>query len=166
MYQRTVVANDSPFDRWVRGDAEAMTAQQVRGFNVFRDPGKGNCAVCHRPPNFTDNGFHNIGLPSFGKKNPDLGRHGQVPVEMTRGAFKTPSLRNVAQTAPYFHDGSAKTLMDVVKHYETGGVVRTNISPNMIKPDLTEQDKEDLVAFLKALTSDWEPQLAQVTLPE
>lgn len=165
-FQRSVVANNSPFDRWIQGDASAMTAQQVRGFELFRNPGKGNCMVCHRPPNFTDNGFHNIGLPSFGNKNPDLGRHGQVQVDMTRGAFKTPSLRNIAQTAPYFHDGSAKTLNDVIEHYITGGVVQTNLSPNMIKPNLTKQDKKDLIAFLEALTGEIDPQLAQVSLPK
>jgi cytochrome c peroxidase len=166
MYQRMVVSHNSPFDRWIQGDVKAMTAQQVRGFEIFRDPGKGNCMVCHRPPNFTDDGFHNIGLPSFGKKHPDLGRFGQVPVDMTRGAFKTPSLRNVAQTAPYFHDGSAKTLMDVIDHYTTGGVVKANLSPNMIKPNLSTQDKKDLVAFLKALTGEIDPSLTKVTLPK
>ena len=166
MYQRMVVAHNSPFDRWIQGDVNAMTTQQVRGFEIFRDPGKGNCMVCHRPPNFTDNGFHNIGLPAFGKKNPDVGRFGQIPVDMTRGAFKTPPLRNIAQTAPYFHDGSARTLMDVVNHYTTGGVVTTNLSPNMIKPNLSTQDKKDLVAFLEALTGEVDPSLAEVTLPK
>lgn len=165
-FQRTVVVNNSPFDRWIQGDAEAMTAQQVRGFELFRDPGKGNCMVCHRPPNFTDDGFHNIGLPSFAKKHADEGRHTQVKVDMTRGAFKTPTLRNVAKTAPYFHDGSAKTLNDVIEHYMTGGVIKTNLSPNMIKPNLTQQDKKDLIAFLKALTGKVDPALSQVDLPE
>ncbi|WP_455210944.1 cytochrome-c peroxidase [Kaarinaea lacus] len=165
-FQRSVVVQNSPFDRWIRGDASAMTAQQVRGFELFRNPGKGNCMVCHRPPNFTDNGFHNIGLPSFGENNPDLGRHDEVKVDMTRGAFKTPPLRNIAQTAPYFHDGSAKTLGEVIDHYISGGVVQSNLSPNMIKPNLTKQDKQDLVAFLEALTGEVDPVLAQVNLPK
>jgi cytochrome c peroxidase len=165
-FQRMVVTNNSPFDRWIQGDAKAMTVQQARGFELFRDPGKGNCMVCHRPPNFTDNGFHNIGLPSFADKNADEGRHSQVKVDMTRGAFKTPTLRNVAQTAPYFHDGSAKTLNDVIEHYMTGGVVKTNLSPNMIKPNLTRQDKKDLIAFLEALTGKVDPALSQVDLPD
>lgn len=165
-FQRSVVVQNSPFDRWIQGDVSAMTAQQVRGFELFRNPGKGNCMVCHRPPNFTDNGFHNIGLPSFGNKNPDLGRHDEVQVDMTRGAFKTPPLRNIARTAPYFHDGSAKTLGEVIDHYMTGGVVQTNLSPNMIKPNLTEQDKKDLIAFLEALTGEVDPVLAQVNLPK
>lgn len=164
-FQRTVVANNSPFDRWIDGDAKAMTAAQIRGFEIFTNPGKGNCAVCHRPPNFTDNGFHNIGLASFGNKNPDLGRHSQVPVDMTRGAFKTPPLRNIAQSAPYFHDGSAATLMEVVEHYARGGVDDSNLSPNLITPKLSQREKLDLVAFMEALTGELDPRLAQVELP-
>ncbi|MGD8886738.1 MAG: hypothetical protein PVF34_14015, partial [Gammaproteobacteria bacterium] len=80
--------------------------------------------------------------------------------------FKTPPLRNIAQTAPYFHDGSAKTLNDVIEHYMTGGVVQTNLSPNMIKPNLTKQDKKDLIAFLEALTGKIDPALTQAKLPE
>jgi len=160
-YERTVVSNNSPFDRWLRGESKAMTPQQVNGFRLFTNPDKGNCAVCHSAPNFTDNGFHNLGLPSFGIDEPDLGRYLIKPVKTMRGAFKTPTLRDVALTAPYFHDGSAKTLMDVVNHYEKGGVVKTNLSPNMKPLPLTQQEKEDLVAFIEALTS---PQQA-VTLP-
>ncbi|MDH5327539.1 MAG: tryptophan tryptophylquinone biosynthesis enzyme MauG [Gammaproteobacteria bacterium] len=166
MYQRMVVSNNSPFDHWLQGDDKAMTPSQIRGFKIFLNPSKGNCAVCHRPPSFTDNGFHNIGLASFGKKNPDLGRHHQVKVGMTRGAFKTPPLRNIAQSAPYFHDGSAATLEAVVDHYANGGVVQSNLSPNFIQANLDAKDKKDLVAFLKALTGKWDPKLAQVTLPE
>lgn len=166
MYQRTVVSNNSSFDRWLKGDKTAMTKSQIRGFKLFINPAKGNCAVCHRPPNFTDNGFHNIGLASFGKKRPDLGRHSQVKVSMTKGAFKTPPLRNIAQSSPYFHDGSAATLADVVDHYAEGGVVQSNLSPNFIKANLNNRDKKDLVAFLKALTGKWDPSLTRVTLPE
>lgn len=153
-YERTIISNNSPFDQWVKGNANAMTAQQVRGFKVFLDKDKGNCAVCHSEPNFTDNGFHNIGLPSFGKENPDMGRYAQKPIKILKGAFKTPTLRDITLTAPYFHDGSAATLMDVIEHYAKGGVVKTNLSPDMKALDLTQQDKEDLVAFLHTLTSE------------
>ena len=166
MYQRTVVSNNSPFDRWLQGDNTALTKQQIRGFKLFINPAKGNCATCHRPPSFTDNGFHNIGLASFGEKRPDLGRHHQVKVNMTKGAFKTPPLRNVAQSAPYFHDGSAETLADVVNHYAKGGVVQTNLSPNFIQANLNNSEQKDVVAFLEALTGQWDPSLAQFTLPE
>ena len=153
-FERTIVSNDSPFDRWVKGDKKAMTPQQVNGFKIFVDPDKGNCEVCHSAPNFTDDGFHNIGLDSFADKNPDMGRFSQKPLKLMKGAFKTPTLRDVTDTAPYFHDGSADDLMSVVEHYDKGGSVVTNLSPNMKKLSLSKKEKADLVAFLKALTSE------------
>lgn len=152
-FERTVISNNSPFDRWIKGDKKAMTKQQVNGFKLFVDPDKGNCAVCHSAPNFTDNGFHNIGLESWGQENPDMGRYAIKPIGLMKGAFKTPTLRDITLTAPYFHDGSAATLMDVVNHYETGGSVKTNLSPNMKALQLTPAEKNDLVAFMKALTT-------------
>jgi len=160
-YERTVVSNASPFDRWLKGDRDAMTAQQVRGFRLFQDENKGNCAACHQAPNFTDNGFHNIGLASHGKENPDMGRYTIRPVKTMKGAFKTPTLRDIELTAPYFHDGSAKTLTEVVEHYAKGGDVKTDLSPNIKPLNLTQQEKEDIVAFMTALTSPQRP----VTLP-
>lgn len=160
-FERTVVSNNSAFDRWLKGDKDAMTDQQVRGFRLFTDENGGNCGACHQAPNFTDNGFHNIGLESWGMENPDMGRYLEKPVNLMKGAFKTPTLRDAALTAPYFHDGSAATLADVVEHYASGGVVKTNLSPNMKALDLSEQDKADIVAFMEALTS---PQ-KQITLP-
>jgi len=165
MYQRTIVANDSRFDRWVSGKTDEMSAEEKEGFKIFTDPERGNCAVCHRPPNFTDNGFHNIGLASFGKKNPDLGRFNQKPVRITKGAFKTPPLRNITETSPYFHDGSAQTLRDVVEHYAAGGAVRTNLSPNLKSLSLSSQEKAALVKFLESLTSEIDPDLYKVRLP-
>lgn len=160
-FERTIVSRNSPFDRWLAGDKKAMSPSQLRGLAIFNDPNKGNCAVCHSAPNFTDNGFHNLGLASFGGEKPDMGRFEQKKVALMKGAFKTPTLRDVERTAPYFHDGSAKTLMDVVEHYARGGAVRTNLSPNIKPLPLTQQDKEDLVAFMKALTSPAAP----ITLP-
>ena len=156
-YERTIIMKNSPFDRWVAGDAKAMNAQQVRGFGVFVNPEKGNCSACHSAPAFTDSGFHNIGLAAWGKTNPDMGRYAHKPVEKLKGAFKTPQLHGIALTAPYFHDGSAKTLMDVVNHYEKGGEVKTNLAANMKQLTLTQQDKEDLVAFMQALTGKTRP---------
>ena len=156
-FERTVISNDSAFDRWLKGDARAMSAQQVRGFRLFADENKGNCATCHSAPNFTDNGFHNIGLRSYGVAQPDMGRYLIRPVAAAKGAFKTPTLRDIELTAPYFHDGSANTLMDVVEHYARGGEVKTDLSPNMKKLQLTQQEKEDLVAFMRALTSPRKP---------
>lgn len=159
-FERTIISNDSAFDRWIRGDSSALTEQQVRGFELFL--GKANCAVCHSAPNFTDDGFHNIGLASFGIDEPDLGRYAQKPIKLMKGAFKTPTLRDIERTAPYFHDGSAQTLMEVVEHYDQGGVVQDNLSPNMQALGLTQQEREDLVEFMRALTS---PFIA-ISLPE
>ena len=150
-FERTVVSKNSPFDRWVQGDATALSAQQVDGFKVF--VGKGHCVACHSGPNFTDNGFHNLGLASWGMAEPDMGRYAQKPVNAMKGAFKTPTVREVARTAPYFHDGSAKTLMDVVEHYDRGGDVKTNLSPNIHPLGLSLQEKQALVAFLESLSS-------------
>ncbi|WP_127997067.1 cytochrome-c peroxidase [Piscinibacter defluvii] len=152
-FERTVVSADSPFDRWVAGDRKAMTPEQVKGFAVFLDPKKGNCAVCHSGANFTDNGFHNLGLASFGKDNPDMGRYAQKPLAVLKGAFKTPTVREAANTAPFFHDGSATTLMDVVEHYDRGGEVRTNVSKDVRPLGLTAQEKRELVAFMEALST-------------
>jgi len=160
-YERqAAISNDSPFDRWVGGDAEAMTKSQVRGFKLF--VGKAKCDVCHSAPNFVDNGFHNLGLASWGEKKPDMGRYGQKPIGILKGAFKTPTLREIDRTAPYFHDGSARTLMDAVEHYSKGGVVKEGMSPNMEELKLKGQEKEDLVHFMKALSSPFKA----VALPE
>lgn len=150
-FERTIISRTSPFDQWVQGDATAMTADQVEGFKLF--VGKAKCDVCHSAPNFTDDGFHNLGLPAFAKEEPDLGRFAQVPLGIMKGAFKTPTLRDVELTAPYFHDGSADSLLDVIEHYAIGGEVKTNLSPNMEALDLTEKEKQQLVDFMLALTS-------------
>ncbi|WP_280153508.1 cytochrome c peroxidase [Piscinibacter sp. XHJ-5] len=152
-FERSLVSRDSPFDRWVQGDVHAMTARQVNGFRIFLDPSKGNCVACHAAPNFTDNGFHNLGLRQFGQPDPDVGRFSQRAIPSMRGAFRTPTLRDVDLTPPYFHDGSANTLWDVVEHYARGGDARANLSP-LIRPlAITAEEKADLVSFMKALTT-------------
>ena len=149
-FERTLVSRNSPFDRWAAGDTTALTPEQYRGYKLFVDPAKGNCASCHSGANFTDNGFHNIGLRS-GK---DEGRFPFRKVASMKGAFKTPTLRDIERTAPYYHDGSAATLRDVVDHYARGGDDRSNVSPDVRKLDLSEQDKQDLVAFMRSLTGE------------
>jgi cytochrome c peroxidase len=156
-FERSMISRNSSFDRWVAGDPAALNLSQKRGMALFMDRNKTNCIACHSAPNFMDNGFHNIGLAQFGTENADVGRYNQKPVAINKGAFKTPTLRDIEHSAPYFHDGSAKTLMDVVEHYAKGGEVRTNLSPNMKPLDLTQSDKEDLVAFMKALSSPLPP---------
>ena len=156
-FERTVVTRDSDFDRWLAGDKTAMSERANRGLALFVDPAKGNCAGCHAAPNFSDSGFHNVGLASFGAAEADLGRYNERRVALMKGAFKTPQLRDIARTAPYFHDGSAKTLRDVVEHYRRGGEVKTNLSPDLKPLNLTDQECEELVAFLEALTSNGPP---------
>lgn len=146
-FERTLIQRDSVFDHWL--DGKPMSAQQLRGLHIFTSPEKGNCAVCHTAPAFSDNGFHNIGLASN-----DVGRHKIKPLPALMGAFKTPQLRDIERKAPYMHDGSLKTLMEVVEHYNKGGVKPGVGSVSaLIKPlNLTQEEKQDLVAFLQALS--------------
>ncbi len=110
-YERTVVTGNSAYDRYQAGDKSAMSASAVRGMEVFN--GKANCAACHASFNFSDENYRNIGV-GMDKPKPDLGRYEVTKNEADKGAFKTPTLRNIIQTAPYMHDGSEATLMDVV----------------------------------------------------
>jgi len=152
-FERTVVSNDTPFDRWVAGKKTAMTPDQVKGFALFIDPDKANCAACHSGANFTDNGFHNLGLASYGKDKPDLGRFAHKPVASMKGAFKTPTVREAVHTAPYFHDGSSGTLEELVDFYATGGIEKGNVSRSMKELHLSADEKRQLVAFVRALSS-------------
>ena len=154
-YERTIVSTDSAFDRWVKGETHAMSKAAQDGFQVFL--GKGRCVLCHGGFNFTDNGFHNLGL----KGDDDPGRYAIRKIKILKGAFKTPTLRDVALTAPYMHNGMYKTLEEVIDHYDRGGDVKDNLDPNMQPLHLTATEKANLVAFLKSLTG--EP--APVTLP-
>jgi len=152
-YERTIVSRNSPFDAWVAGDESALTAKEVSGFKIFVDPKKGNCEVCHSAPNFTDNGFHNIGLKPLLRKDIDLGRYDFIPLESLKRAFKTPTLRDVAYSAPYFHDGSAESLQQSIEHYIDGLEGAQNLSLNMKSITLTDSEVIDLTAFLKSLSS-------------
>jgi cytochrome c peroxidase len=156
-FERTVVSDGAAFDRWRAGDQNAMSASAKRGFELFN--GKANCALCHQGFNFTDNGFHNIGLKEAGEADP--GRFAHRPIKALKGAFKTPTLRDIALTAPYMHNGAYSTLEEVVDHYVRGGDVADNLSPNMKPLDVNAAEKRDLVEFMRALTS--APQV--VTLP-
>lgn len=102
VFQRSIVSQTTPFDRWVAGDDAALSAQQVRGFAVFLDSQQGNCVSCHSPPHFSDMGFHNIGVVDPLSQSVDEGRYAQIPLASMRGAFKTPALRDVGSTAPLF----------------------------------------------------------------
>lgn len=148
-FERTIVSGEAPFDRWRMGDQNAISTSAKRGFELFN--GKANCAACHQGFNFTDNGFHNIGVKSLSAEE-DNGRYAHVKVKALKGAFKTPTLRDVAITAPYMHNGLYATLDEVVEHYDRGGDLKDNLSPNMKPLGLTAQEKRDLVEFMLTLT--------------
>jgi cytochrome c peroxidase len=148
-YERSVVSGDSPYDRWKAGEPNAMSAAAIRGAELFRV--KANCQDCHVPPNFTDEAFNNVGVGAD-DPNADLGRFEVTKIAIKRGAFKTPTLRNVALTAPYMHDGSEPTLRDVVRFYDRGGGKNPWLSGEIRPLHLSKREVDDLVAFLEALT--------------
>jgi len=151
-YERTVLSTNSAFDKYVLGAQKAMDEAAVRGLALFK--GKARCILCHNGPNFTDNQFHNLGVPQVGPMKEDLGRFAVSRAEKDRGAFKTPTLRSITETAPYMHDGAFKTLEEVVEFMDQGGGSNPNLSP-LVKPlNLTAEEKSDLVAFLKALAGE------------
>jgi cytochrome c peroxidase len=151
-FERTLISTNSAFDRHIAGDKSAMSEAAQRGLTLFQ--GKAKCVLCHNGPNFTDNKFHNIGVPQVGPLKEDLGRYNVTKRDADRGAFKTPSLRSVALTAPYMHTGGLKTLDDVIEFYNKGGEAVQGKDAFMTALTLTDQEKKDLVEFLKSLTGD------------
>lgn len=183
-YERKLVSGDAPFDQYVAGDKDALTASQKRGLKLF--VGKAFCVQCHSSPIFSDQKFHNVGVPQVGPNVPEVdeGRfvdlpkalanpytsagefsddpaageakvNGLVATEEDRGAFRTKNLRGVAETAPYYHNGSIATLREVVDFYARGGGDANfqGTKDAKLQPlDLSEQEKDDLVAFLESLT--------------
>jgi cytochrome c peroxidase len=149
-FERTIVSANSAFDKYAMGDRTAMNQSQIQGMELFK--GKARCILCHNGPNFTDNGFHNLGVPQEGLLKEDLGRYDVTRREQDKGAFKTPTLRSVVETAPYMHDGVFKTLEEVIEFKNKGGTANPRLSPLMKPLDLTSEEKADLIAFLQALT--------------
>jgi cytochrome c peroxidase len=151
-FERTVMSGNSPFDRFTQLKNEtAMSESAKRGYHLFL--GKANCASCHVGFNFTDESYHNLGLGLEAKK-PDLGRYAITKLEGHQGAFKTPTLREVANTAPYMSDGSLQTLEEVVEFYDKGCRNNKWLSAKIKPLGLTPQEKQDLVEFLKALSGE------------
>jgi cytochrome c peroxidase len=150
-FERTIMSGNSLYDRYKAGQTNAMTPAQVRGMDIFFN--KAKCDACHEGVNFTSNMYANLGVGTD-KPSPDPGRYTVTHDPKDWGAFKTPTLREIAHTAPYMHDGSLKTLEDVVEFYDKGGIPNQNLDSKIKALHLTVRDKKDLVAFLNALSGE------------
>jgi len=157
-FERTVLGGNSKYDRYNAGDKTAMNESEIRGQELFF--GKANCTRCHVGSNFSDSDFHNLGVGMKAAK-PDLGRYEQTKDEKDKGAFKTPTVRDVSRTGPYMHDGSEKTLEEVVDFYDKGGEPNQWLDVKVVKLNLSAQEKTDLVNFMKALDSDPYPSVEE-----
>ena len=159
-FERTLLSGNSPFDRYFfGGDLKAISPAAIRGLEIFNNAKKGNCSVCHKIAEqnapFTDGKFHNIGV-GIGTDGDltDLGRYEQTKEERDKGAFKTPTLRNIAQTGPYMHDGKQATLKEVVDFYVGGGTSNQYLDKEIKELKLSGQERADLVAFMETLTGE------------
>ncbi|HEX3657585.1 MAG TPA: cytochrome c peroxidase [Pirellulales bacterium] len=190
-FERSLVSGASPFDyyeQWravkdldpedLQDDKEQLAAYNaakagyeknkmsesaVRGRDIFFGE-KGSCTACHVGPNLSDEKYHNLGI-GMSAKEPDLGRYAITKKDEDRGAFKTPTIRNVAQSAPYMHDGSVKTLEEVIDWYDKGGHPNSSLDPKIKKLNLSKQDKADLLAFMQACTGPF-PKIERGRLPK
>jgi cytochrome c peroxidase len=140
-----------------------MSDSAVRGFDLFFSKRVG-CSACHVGANLADEQYHNLGIGMSAEK-PDLGRYAVTKVEKDKGAFKTPTIRNVALSAPYMHDGSLATLEEVVEHYNKGGDKNKWLSDKIVPLKLTPQEKLDLVEFMRACTGTF-PFVSSARLPQ
>jgi cytochrome c peroxidase len=167
-FVRTIRSQDSPWDKYQQGDKSAVSEDVIKGFAVFSDTDKANCTLCHLPPLFTDTLFHNVGI-GFDKPMPDLGR-GKIlgdaaskagttdpNEEAMQGAFKTPTLRSITESAPYFHDGRAKTLDDAVDTMLKGGIKNAHLDEKLKPKMLSKEQRSQMMAFLKSLTPEQKP---------
>ena len=160
-FERTVVTTDSPFDRYVNGDDQALTCEEKKGLEIFN--GKGHCTLCHWGGYFSDSRFHNLGVTETDPSKPDLGRYVVTNDPDDKGAFKTPTIRDVGLRAPYMHNGTEKTLEDVVDLYDKGGRVGDpNLDPLIVPLGLTKNEKKALVAFMKRAMTSTNPEVADV----
>ncbi len=161
-FERTIVARNSPFQRYVSGDQKALSKEAKRGFELFT--GKAQCEACHSAPLMTDNRYHNIGVPAAGPLTEDPGRYEVNKNDGSRGAFKTPTLYNSASLQFFMHNGAMSSMEEVIDHYDKGGNPADKHQSSWITPlNLTDTDKADLIAFLKSLT---DPDLDRISRPE
>lgn len=145
-FERTLISPPAPFDRWIDGDQDALSPEAQRGFTLFT--GRARCAVCHSGWRLTDDSFHDIGMPDA-----DLGRGLLFPGEPTlEHAFKTPTLRGVAEVGFYMHDGSLPNLSSVLAHYASGFSHRASLDPDMHPLELSTQERSELEAFMNSLS--------------
>ena len=157
-FERTLTANNSPFDRFVRGELGALTPEQRRGFNLFRS-GRTRCFECHGLPTFANPDFKIIGVPDADSSQPDYGRFDVTKGEGNKFAFKVPTLRNVVLNAPYMHNGRFKTLEEVLDFYAAGGgpgagFKEAKVDDKIHTYSITPEEKHDLIAFLGSLTDE------------
>jgi len=153
-FQRTLVSRGSRYDRYAyEKKSDALSPQEQRGMELFFGE-KANCGACHNGPLLTDHQFHNIGLYEHYK---DTGRERITMQPTDSGKFRTPSLRNVALTPPYMHNGSVKTLAEVIAHFDKGGQGHALQSEHIRAIHLTDEEKADIEAFLHALSDDQFP---------
>jgi cytochrome c peroxidase len=163
-FERTILSGNAPYDRYKKGDKKAMSPEQIRGMSVFFD--QAQCGRCHENANFTLNAYANLGVGTD-KPEPDVGRYAITKDPRDWGVFKIPTLREIEHTAPYMHDGSLKTLEEVVDFYDKGGIPNKNLDPAIRPLHLTEHEKNDLVAFLKALSGEgWQQAQPPAELPQ
>lgn len=163
-FERTVLSGDAAYDRFKAGDANALSAEAQQGMKLFF--GKANCSACHTGANFTDNAFHNIGV-GMDKPEVDKGREELSKLKGDRGSFKTPTLRDIARSAPYMHNGQLASLEEVVDYYDKGGTPNDFLDEELYVLKLTPAEKKALVTFLReGLASQSYPDVQPPTLPE
>jgi len=163
-YERTLVARNSPFQRYVNGDKKALSPAAQRGFEIFK--GKAACITCHTPPLLTDNSFHNLSVPQVGPLKEDNGRFDVTKDPADKGKFKTPSLYNSASFAFSMHDGAFSTMKQVIEHYNVGGNPKNPNQDSLIFPlSLSDKEQADLIAFLESLTDEGLNHIKRPELP-
>jgi len=149
-YMRTIISDDTPWDRWQKGDSSAVDESTKRGYEVFK---KAECASCHSGVLLTDQQFHNVGI-GMDVEDYDVGRFKVTGLEPNRGAFKTPTLRDIAKSAPYFHNGSVATLDEAVRLMVNGGGKNTYLDEKLKPRDLSDAEIAELMAFLESLSQE------------
>jgi cytochrome c peroxidase len=164
-FERTLLSGGSAYDRYKTGDKKALTDLQQEGMEIFFSS-KARCDSCHEGLNFTNGKYANIGI-GMDKQRPDLGLYNISKQESDKGAFKTPTLREIAHTSPYMHDGSIATLEEIVEHYDKGGVKNQWLHQDIKPLHLTPREKKALVSFLKSLSGEgWQHVKAPAVFPE